>query len=155
VIAAEIRGEDEVVRRLRALPPKARELLRAEVEELALELVDNVKTDKLTGQVLNVRTGRLRRSIHHVMRVNGPEIAATVGTNVEYAARHEYGFTGIEHVKAHMRRMGDRMVKVRDFMRSVKTPERSFLRSALAGMRSTIKDRLKDALRGLVGGPKG
>lgn len=53
-----------------------------------------VKRDYLSGQVLHVRTGRLRSSITHALPTLGPQgWQGTVGTNVIYAPVHEYGAT--------------------------------------------------------------
>lgn len=122
MIRVSIVGTEEVVHRFRALTASTTAKLRTTVERLALTLVGNVKRDKLTGQVLNVRTGRLRRSIHHEIDARGSSVVATVGTNVEYAKFHEYGLG--------------------------RMPERSFLRSSLREMRDQIRHDLKAAVRG-------
>ena len=50
----------------------------------------------LTGGVLRVDTGRLRQSI--VTDVSQDGTSARIGTNVEYAAIHEYGGTTRPHI---------------------------------------------------------
>ena len=59
--------------------------------------------EKLSGEVLNVRTGRLRRSIVERVESSGSVVTGIVGTNVEYAAPHEYGFIGVVTVKESLR----------------------------------------------------
>jgi phage gpG-like protein len=63
--------------------------------------------EKLSGEVLHVQTGTLRRSINQEVRASGSAgmIEGIVGTNVEYAAAHEYGFDGTVSVRAHVRRI--------------------------------------------------
>lgn len=148
-------------------------LLRV-MQRLAIELQGNVKEDKLSGQVLHVRTGTLRRSINQRVESSGSQIVATVGTNVEYAAIHEYGFHGQVTVREHLRRsraqmglarfrmnkLGERIevkgsyakagggngeVYVRSHTREVDLPERSFLRSALREMQPKIIQEIHQA----------
>lgn len=52
--------------------------------------------DNLTGRVLNVQTGRLRQSVQTFQDMN--EYTGTIGTNVEYAAIHEFGGQTKPHV---------------------------------------------------------
>jgi phage gpG-like protein len=123
---------------------------------LALELMGNVMRDKLSGQVLKVRTGTLRRSITARVEDTENSVLATVGTNVAYAARHEYGFTGTESVREHMRTItqafgrplkeGSKSITVHGFSRKINYPEHSFLRSALAELEPKIKTQLAQAV---------
>ena len=149
----EVHGSVEIVARLEALPEKLRASLRKKVPFLALLLEDHIKSDKLSGQVLNVVTGRLRRSIHSDVIETGTSIEGRVSSSgdVKYAAIHEYGFSGAETVRAHTREIKQafghaitpRTVNVREFVRQMEMPERSFMRSSF--------DDLKDVLRrGLV-----
>lgn len=122
--------------------------VRTEVARLAVEMVTRVKADKLSGQVLKVLTGRLRRSITFRLN-NGPNTAtATVGTNVEYARAHEYGFSGPVTVRAYLRKTVHGDAQVRSHTRTMNLPERSFLRSTLADMRTAIVGRLNAAAAG-------
>jgi phage gpG-like protein len=75
------------------------------IRRLAIRVQGYVKESKLTGQVLHVRTGTLRRSINQTVDDLGTEIWAKVGTNVKYARVHEYGFTGAVDVRSHVRRL--------------------------------------------------
>jgi len=126
-------------------------------QRLAIMLQRYVKESKLTGQVLHVRTGTLRRSINQ--RVDPQKNVGYVGTNVRYGAIHEFGFRGTVTVKEHMRQMratgrwslgsekGTRWLRgkkigepfsVRAHTREVNLPMRSFLRSALEDKRAEI-----------------
>lgn len=109
------------------------------IARAALKLQKLAKLN-LSGVVLNVRTGRLRRSIN--LRLDGkgtPNPSASVGTNVAYARVHEFGFEGTVNVreslrmqvKAWGRPIAPIKVAVRAHARSVKLPERSFLKNAL------------------------
>ena len=110
--------------------------------------------NKLSGDILKVRTGRLRRSIHPEWDFKPGHMGATVGTNVEYAAIHEYGFKGTVQVKSFQREMtkafgrpiAPKQVTVSAHSRNINMPGRSFLRSALKEMRPEIIEGLKNAV---------
>lgn len=149
--------------RLRSMGIRVRERVRVELERQAIRLVRIVKEEKLSGQVLKNRTGRLRRSINYRMSIGpGDAIVATVGTNVPYAHIHEYGFEGMETVRAHVRRIRSRDVQergkqlaqgvgfVREHERHMHMPVRSFLRSTLREQFPTIRAALREAVAGAV-----
>lgn len=148
-VTGTVKGGDKLIESTNAFSSKMMARLRKEVAVIAVEMVAKVKGDKLTGQVLKVQTGRLRRSITFKLN-NGPNTAtATVGTNVEYARVHEFGFTGPVSVRAHLRQMASgEQVQVPAHTRNVKLPERSFLRSTLAEMKGSITERLQKAASG-------
>lgn len=153
MIKAEIIGGDKVLAYMAGIFPRVRAAARQSITRSLFELVAEVKSQKLSGQVLRNRTGRLRRSIHKSDVVDsGNEISGTVGTNVQYAAVHEYGFAGTVTVKAHMRMIkqawgkalkNPHEVSVRSHGRQVNLPERSFLRSALKEMAPAFIARLQ------------
>ena len=138
-----------------------RALLRA-VTVLSIDVQRSVKQDKLTGQVLHVRTGTLRRSINREVTEREDGVFAVIGTNVEYAGIHEYGFNGTMSVQAHVRRSRQQMqmkksnvkpvgdVLVRAHTRKVNLPERSFLRSTLKEFEPRIRHDLREAVMGVV-----
>lgn len=147
-------GDAELVAKLERTAPAMGQALEKSVQRLALQLLRHVKEDKLSGQVLRVRSGRLRRSANQRVEVAGAKVTGIVGTNVEYGRMHEYGFQGTETVRAHLRRIkqawgrpiAEREVSVRSFSRKVNYPAKSFLRSALADMRPQIEAEMKKAL---------
>ena len=99
--------QDALMAHLSAFPERlATSVVRA-MNRITIGLQARVKAEKLSGQVLHVRTGTLRRSINREVRASGSAgmIEGIVGTNVEYAAAHEYGFDGTVTVRAHVRRI--------------------------------------------------
>jgi len=158
MITAYVVGDAEVVARLKSLPAKIQTTLSKAVTRLAVDLTSKVKTDKLSGQALKRRTGTLSRSINYRVNESTQEITAQVGTNVEYAALHEYGFKGTEQVKEHLRTIKQafgkpidpRSVTVAAHSRRVDYPERSFLRSSLREMEQAIRIGLADAVHEAV-----
>lgn len=147
-------GASQTVARFGRLNAAARNAIRASIPRLTLKLLARVKSSKLSGQVLNVKTGRLRRSITQRVVSTPTSVSGIVGTNVRYARVHEFG--GAVTIKAHLRMQrlawGRKMrqphqVNVRAHV--VNYPERSFLRSALREMTPEIRAELRNALRGL------
>lgn len=124
-------------------------LLRV-MNRLSIEVQRGVK-DKLTGPVLHVRTGTLRRSINRRVEQIGGGVTATIGTNVKYAGVHEFGFQGTVDVREHVRRMkSGTNVAVRAHARQVDMPERSFLRSTVTDMAPHIKAEIRKAVLAAV-----
>jgi hypothetical protein len=77
--------------------------------------VGRVQEEYLSGptgpETLSVRTGLLRASAHSSKTVvSGQQLVSGIGSNVVYAAPHEFGLDKVETVKAHGRRdaMADR-----------------------------------------------
>lgn len=104
-----VRSDKELATDLRGYPASIRKHVRVAIQRLTLTMLRAVKL-KLTGPVLNVKTGLLRRSINQKMDdtegTSGPGqadsvIRGTVGTNkrtVPYAAIHEFGGVTRPHV---------------------------------------------------------
>lgn len=146
-----------VVARLGSMNAAVRRALERAVEALAIVIQGKVMR-KLTGPVLNERTHRLHDSIHYEMASSPQAVVAVVGTNVEYAAYHEFGFSGAMQVREHLRRItqafgmpiSPRDVLVSAHTRTVRYPERSFLRSTLAEEADAIAAALAEAVNGAV-----
>lgn len=150
MITAKLIDGDKLVARLERLYPALRTTLTKEIQRIIIDLSVKVKRDKLSGQVLNVRTGRLRRSITTRLEEKQDSVTGIVGTNVGYAKAWEYGFTAKVGAGS---RGGPHGLSSKALARyyealppRTKTyPARSFLRSSLAEMRGDINERLKVA----------
>lgn len=145
-------GDNALIAKLRHITPATEKTLQDGLFRLVLRLQKKIQAEKLTGQVLRVQTGTLRRSITHQVFMT-PQVALTgvVSTNVVYGRQHEYGFQGTLSIKAHQRYIKkawgkslkqSRHVAIRPHARTVKYPERSFLRSALRAMQSEVATTL-------------
>ena len=153
MITAKITKGEDLGKKFRDTIPNIQSGVQKEIMRLALKMTGKVM-GKLSGDVLRVRTGRLRRSIHPEWDSRQGYSGATVGTNVEYAAIHEYGFSGSVQVKSFQREMtkafgkpiSPTQVTVRAHTRNVNMPERSFLRSTLREMKSEIEEGLQKAI---------
>ena len=152
--------DTRVVATFDALPGKVRDALLTKCSMLSLLLEAKIK-GKLSGDVLNVQTGALRRSIHSQVYVEGDVVHAEAASSadVPYAAIHEFGFVGTEHVREHVRTItsvfghalkAPILVTVHPFDRQMNMPERSFMRSSLAEMSDDIVRGLQDAVAGAV-----
>jgi phage gpG-like protein len=154
MITAKITKGADLGKKFRDSIPNMQSGVQKEIMRLALKMTLLIQT-KLSGDVLNVRSGRLRRSIHPEWDFIPGIYRAAVGTNVEYAGIHEYG--GIIKAKERIQKMyykigrdgmvGSQFVKKSksNFVQEAKRkahdihmPERSFLRSALREMNPEI-----------------
>lgn len=155
MLKAQIIGGKETAARLQATTPKLIGALDRKVMELTIKLQGKVKATKLSGQVLNVITGRLRRSINTRFEGQGSGVSSGyVGTNVSYARPHEQGFKGVVNVKQHLRMqkvawgkpIEPRQVTVAAHPMHMNIPGKSFLRSALDEMRPEVLASLQRAV---------
>lgn len=108
-----------------------------------------VVSQKLSGQVLNTKTGTLRRAQFSDAMQEGSEIRGLVATDPsasKYGRIHEYG--GTFTVREHLRRTarGTRTIAAH----SVTYPERSFLRSALKEQAESIVAGLQAAANAAI-----
>ncbi|AEV24619.1 Bacteriophage protein of unknown function (DUF646) [Azospira oryzae PS] len=152
-------GDKEVARRFRALPDGVRSRVTDSIGRLILRLQRKVMQDKLTGQVLKVRTGTLRRSIDQRLVTDSDSVSGIVSTNVKYGKAHEYGSNKTVTVREHLRLVKKAWGKelkhpvwatVKAHSMKQNLPERSFLRSALADMKpEIIADLNKAAAEGI------
>jgi phage gpG-like protein len=163
MIRVEMRGDAEIIARLNAFPTSLRAILRRRVWALTLKLQARVQ-GKLSGKVLNVVTGALRRSIQSDVKETSGAVRGRVFStgDVKYAAIHEFGGRTKAHIilpkKALALRfamggaptgpLGPHMV----FAKAVnhpgsRMPERSFMRSSLADMREEI---VRELTQGVV-----
>lgn len=88
-----------------------------------------VRGEYLSGKALQRRTGRLRGSITHDVRIEGDRVVGRIGTNVVYGRIHELGGVikakNAGYLKFNIPGVGWRMAK------SVTIPARPFLRPSL------------------------
>lgn len=150
-----MRGDRELVAQLSAMPSGLRAVLRRRVWSLTLRLQARVQR-KLSGTVLNVVTGALRRSIQPTVEETGARITGRVFStgDVKYARIHEFGGKTRAHIiepkkaAALMFLVGGKSVFAKRVNHPGSTmPERSFMRSSLADMRDEI---VRELTQGVV-----
>jgi phage gpG-like protein len=154
MFALEVDGLEETRAQLDGYPAALQAALSAKATELAAALADLVKNDKLSGAVLNARSGALSDSITANVTAEGDDILASVGSegDVKYAAIQEYGGKTSAHeilpakgdVLAFISGDGQHFARRVEHPGSV-IPERSYLRSSLDDMKDEIVDGLADA----------
>ena len=151
MITASIDGLGALTDRLGALPQTLAQRLAQEVERLGGVLRDRVER-KLSGEVLQQRSGRLAGSIAVAIERNGLAIGATVSSDAPYAAIHEYGgvIPAREILPQSARALafpwrGQQRFLKRVQLPAVTMPERSFMRSALEETAPDIRAALARA----------
>lgn len=151
-------GDRELIARIQGASAKMKAEIDRTVTRLGFELQARVQTGYLTGQVLHVRTGRLRSSIspggesRSRTEITATSAIAYVGTNVSYGAFWEHGFTSKIGAGA---RGGPRTLSgqalatyfARHPPGTRQEAARPFLAPALRSMRGRIESELGAALR--------
>ena len=150
-----LEGDREVIQRFKSMPERVRRALLKKTWALAIQLADRVRR-KLSGEVLNVRSGALRASIFEDVSSDATSVIGKIASSgdVKYAGIHEYGGVIPAHEilpnkkKALMFVIGGKTVfAARVQMPDVTMPERSFLRSSLAELKPAIVEGLREAAR--------
>jgi len=148
-------GLNELMHKLNALPDAVNSALLAKSQALADALADTIRNDKLSGGILESRTGLLKDSINNTVEdaADGVNASVSAGENVPYAAIQEYGGQTKAHVieATQGKALAFSWAGKQAFFRSVHhpgsdIPERSYLRSAFDEMQDDILDGLSDAL---------
>lgn len=138
-------GADAIAAKLDGLVPRLAAEMQTGVGDLALRLTRMIQQDKLSGAVLQARTGRLQRSIRPAIESDGSTVTASVSADVPYAGAQEFGFHGTVTVRQHLRQIRQafgrpiaaKTIAVRAHPMRMNLPERSFLRSALADLQAS------------------
>ncbi len=141
--------------KLDAMPAKVRGRLEQAVYTLAEKLRSHIIQDKLLGQVLNRRSGRLGQSIQQKVESSGTSITGKVYSagDVKYAAIHEFGghIPAREIVAKNAQALAFTMGGKQVFAKKVNwpgatMPERSFMR--LISRRHERRNRAENDPRG-------
>lgn len=113
-------GAATVKSKLRRLPREVTEAAHEALGEGAYDLAAYIQGSKLSGQVLKVRTGTLRRSINAVQTGFLGRWVVAIGAEAWYGELHEFGKGGM--------------------------PKRPFMRPSLKEKRQEITDRVNRAI---------
>lgn len=161
-VSVAITGDAALISRLQAMPGKVHTSLLSKMHILSIALEAHITDEKLSGQVLNIVTGNLKRSVFQVVEDSKEVITATVASSsdVKYAAIHEFGGI-IKHpggtAYIYTGKWGDGAVQFvsnanataempRTKPHDIPMPERSFMRSSLSDMKEAIIAGLKQSL---------
>jgi phage gpG-like protein len=160
MIGLQITGTEQVLEKLGAVTGKVRVAAKSSLDMWARELAGYIKAEKLSGQVLNRRSGSLSDSVNKGDTVDtGSTISGVVraGLDVPYAKIHEYGGLIPAHivVATNAKALCFSVGGVTRFAKSVQIPavnmpERSYMRSRLqdkapdgiAELRAAVKEAI-------------
>jgi hypothetical protein len=133
----EFPADDKLKARLETIYKDTAGRLRKGLLMYLIYLSSYIKTNKLTGQVLKVQTGRLRGSIRH--RVDGGDLSGSIRVGTVYGLAWEYGFTTKSYViEPRFKKAlaftvgGQRLVRRRVTMPARYQEERPYARTAYA-----------------------
>lgn len=89
----QVQGGEEFVRYLRTLPVNVQRVLKDKITLLSSKISSTIKNDRLSGQLLKVKTGRLRASIYARTYFSTNSATLSVGSrgDVPYAAIQDLG----------------------------------------------------------------
>lgn len=146
-------GEKELEARFQRLPTALLEALLKKMNVITADLRNYIITDKLSGQVLNKRTGRLQQSIQR--DVSSSDLAVTgkvfsAGDAKAYAGAHEFGAHIPERTPVKAKALAFMVGGKQVFAMRAKAfnlPERSFLRSSLRDKAQEISGDLREAIQ--------
>lgn len=149
-------GKDEFIARFASLRAELLTSLTEEMLKQMTKLADYVRANKLSGDPLHRRSGRLSRSVSGQASSTGTVIVGTIGSKgVPYAAVHENGGTFQipsfvrEQTVAFGRPMIPKQVTVK--AHDVTYPKRAFLKPSLqlkaVEIREALRARAMDVLR--------
>jgi phage gpG-like protein len=150
----QIELRDDFSASLAGMPDQVRQALSSKANALAVALEAKIQ-QKLSGGVLNMRSGALASSIVATVDESSADVSVRIGTSgdVKYAAIQEFGGTIPPHeivpdkAKALAFVVGGKQVfAARVNLPAVTLPERSYLRSSLAEMAGEIRDELSGAV---------
>ncbi|MGA8499659.1 MAG: hypothetical protein WB764_29540 [Xanthobacteraceae bacterium] len=145
---------DDYSASLAGMPDRVRQALSSKANMLAVALEVKIQ-QKLSGGVLNTRSGALASSIIASVDESSADVSVRIGTSggVKYAAIQEFGGTILPHeiVPDKARALafvvgGKQVFAARVNLPAVTMPERSYLRSSLAEMAGEIAEGLSEAI---------
>lgn len=135
--------------------------IRRTINALTLKLQRMIQEEMLSGQRLNVQSGRLRGSLASRVEEVAGVIEGTVsagGAHVKYAFIHEFGLSAAVSIKEHLRHIKQafgkpitpRDVLVKAHSRTVNFKERRFMRDSLDEIAKIVPKNINKAIeRGL------
>lgn len=155
-----VTGAREVLAHLGEMPQQVREMAKGSLTAWATELAGYIKADKLSGQVLNRRSGLLSGSVHPLIEdaERGIVGGAGAGAGVPYARIHEFGglIPAHEVVARNAKALAFTIDGVLRFAKrvqipDVQMPERSYMRSSfdekspqgLEELRAAVKEAIR------------
>ena len=150
MIEVHLIGDREVVARLSSMPGRMQAGLARAITRLSLE-GERLSKQKLSGEVLHVRTGALRSGVHALPTTStATAVKGGWGSSVYYGVYHEFGIPHSWQIfpkkaRALAFEIGGRTIFAAHVTHPP-LPERSFMRSALKEMTPRIQSEIEDAV---------
>ncbi len=139
----DIDGVQDVADSLNTAAERVRQAVAASLDSALRDLAATIADTKLSGQVLNARSGSLRASLQENGGLSGDVAAGAISSAVPYAAIHEYG--GVIDRVARVSAARGRRLRRQATAYKIVEPEASYLRSTLEEQMGAIKAALTDA----------
>lgn len=124
-------GDERVVLGLKNRGPLYERRILLAITRLTINLQRDVQANKLSGQVLNVRSGTLRRSIDFKVSSQPGGVQGRVSTNVLYGILHELGLRAQGEASRELFQQPISVARPTGSDPLSSLPKRSFLRRAL------------------------
>lgn len=168
MIEATVKGSAAlVIKNLEGLPVRLQSAIATGLSRGLLEAARISQQNYLSGPrpgKLDVRTRRLRDSIATEVVIDSNQVIGRIGTNVQYAAFHEFGFHGVMNVRAHTRVIGfvsggRKLPTTKEVKKSDGTPgfrqdiRPGFVRAGLSGYQSLALVKAHDRRVDYAGRP--
>lgn len=154
MINIELQGQEQLLARFESMPGRLRDALLRKMHVVTQDIRNYIVTQKLSGQVVNKRTGNLQRSITPDVSSSGSSVTGKVFSSgdVKYAGILEYGGQTAPHeivatkAQALAFMMGGKQV----FFKRVNHPgskieARRFMRDSLKEETPYIRDQIQAA----------
>lgn len=151
-LSIDLRQLDTFTSRVAGFDLRLRKALVSAITRCRL-LVETRAKQLVSGEVLHVRSGTLRRSITGRTEEIPEGVRGVIGSNVPYARTHELGLTlHIPEIRPRRAKAlhffigGQEVFAMRARAHDVKMPERSFLRRALRENAERIRAEIRAAV---------
>lgn len=156
---AELKISDKSRKMIKEIPGLMVPAMFKGMKQAMLLAESTARSPYLSGKALRRRTGRLRGSVSHDVRIEGGRVVGSIGTNVVYGRVHELGFKGPVKVMAHARTIRQAfgkaitptVVQVAAHTRNVNMPASPFLRPAvedkLSAITRILANRIEEAFK--------
>jgi phage gpG-like protein len=162
-VIIKLTGDTEYAEYIGRLPRLMQEAIGRKMESLATDISERIK-EKLSGEVLQARTGKLRNSIYARIYMGSTNVTMSFGSrgDVSYAEIHETGgfvsHPGVPNTMNKTMPMSNKMGAINQFSRSTRPhqipiPRRSYIKSTRDEMLPSINSKLLEAMREVSGGP--
>lgn len=164
MIGLQIIGAERVIAMLGAVPAKIDAAAKSSLDAWAVELAGYIQANKLSGDPLHRRSGRLSASVHPLSSQTADSVSggAGGGAGVPYAKIHEFGGT-INHpggtayfIKegagavfvSNASALADRLPRTRPH--AIPIPERSYMRSGFEERAPSGIEQLRAAVKAAI-----